>query len=216
MAFLGKPIPDLKPTPRARHRQAGLSWLILVAGPVVIIGSLAALAFATPFSSSDPVSTEATTRSLGNISSDRALAAENNVPLTANATTPACTTVLRGLDANKMFPIIPPELRDDNKCPSSRWNLDVARYFAYKALTIINWLASTVAVILTVYAGLLYIGGFASEGNIKKAKSILIASYVGLVIVILARVILYGSIQTTLKNNYDPGVLPEGSIDITK
>jgi hypothetical protein len=124
---------------------------------------------------------------------------------TATEVTRDCTEALKTLDASKVFPIIPPELQVTGKCPSEYWNLDVARYFAYKGLTAINWFAGAAAILMTVYSGLLYMTGFANEANTKKAKAVLIATYVGLLITILARVILFGSLQLTQSGSLDSG-----------
>lgn len=79
-------------------------------------------------------------------------------------------------------------------CTPPYWNIFIIEVFLYKGLAILNYAAGAFAVIFTVYAGLLYLTGVASEANVKTAKGILVATYVGLIIVILARVIVYGPI----------------------
>jgi hypothetical protein len=86
-------------------------------------------------------------------------------------------------------------------CYPALWGLDVLRLLSYKVLSLLNWLAFVIAILTTVYSGLLYIGGFANEGNIKKAKSLILTVYVGLAIVLLARVILYGTIKSISDGN---------------
>ena len=108
-----------------------------------------------------------------------------------------------GVDPNVAFPFIPHGLIDPNACNPTLWGLDVYKILAWKALVFLNWGAGALAILLTVYAGLLYVSGFAKEDNVKTAKKILVACYVGLAIVFSARIILYGTWQAF---NDTPGV----------
>jgi hypothetical protein len=176
--------------------------------------------------------TQSETRSLGSVSQKIVQSDSPTKPTTPSTTKPTATnpsggttvrkcevTVFKNsdgsippnyLDAGKVFPIIPAELREGGACTSSQWNLDIVRYFAYKAITLANWLGIALTIMFTTYAGLLYITGFAKPGNVDTAKKILIATYSGLVILILARVILYGTMQT-ISGSSDPNKLPSES-----
>jgi hypothetical protein len=148
--------------------------------------------------------------------------AKKEAPGTSSGQVPCTFSPYAGqsgyLDAAVIFPLIPAQLRPnatgDGSCPPPAWNLNVVRYFIYKALTLLNWLAGALAVILTILAGLYYIAGFASESNIKKGKTILVTAYTGLIIVSLARLIVYGSVQLfTGQESYNPGTAPAHSTD---
>ena len=84
------------------------------------------------------------------------------------------------------------------ECSPAYWNKNILTLIAWKALSLMYWIASVLAVIITIYAGLLFISGFASEENTKTAKKLLVACYTGVVIIILGRIILYGVIQPFL------------------
>lgn len=78
-------------------------------------------------------------------------------------------------------------------CTPAYWNMTQVKYFIFKAIHILNWVALALAIILIVYSGVLYISGFAVEANVKKAKSTVIATLTGLVIVFAARYIIDGA-----------------------
>jgi hypothetical protein len=231
--FLGKTTPsrrkaeDFTPTPTVPT-----PWLLLLVGPLLVAFSILYFLFMDEKNPTivvpNPV-TQSETRSLGSISQKVAVTKDTTKPTTANpnsgTTIQSCkitvfknatknsdgSTPPKYLDAGKVFPIIPAELRGSTAdCPSSQWNLDIVRYFAYKAITLANWLGIALTIMFTTYAGLLYITGFAKPGNVDTAKKILIATYSGLVILILARVILYGTMQT-ISGSSDPNKLPSES-----
>jgi hypothetical protein len=79
-------------------------------------------------------------------------------------------------------------------CTQAFWERTVVYWFVIKILAFINWAATALAILLFLYAGVLYISGFASEANAKKAKQVIGAAITGLVIVILARVIVLGAV----------------------
>jgi hypothetical protein len=93
----------------------------------------------------------------------------------------------------RLFPLIPESFRDKDGCNPQGWNRRIMAFLAYKVLALANYLAGAVAIIATIYGGILYLGGFAGEENVKKAKSIIIGAYVGFAIVLLARLIVQGS-----------------------
>lgn len=104
-----------------------------------------------------------------------------------------------GSSSVPIFPLIPSGLYGGNlpdgtpsKCTVSLWNLSVFQVLIYKALGLLNWILFVFALSFTVYAGVLYISGFANEGNVKKARGILVGTYVGLIIALSARLIMGG------------------------
>lgn len=130
----------------------------------------------------------------------------NGARILAETTPPAdptkvCTTVSNQLfleaknSGVPTFPLIPNQFLDSgvNECNPARWNFDVFNYLAYKFLAILYFVSYVMTILLTIIAGIYYISGFANEANVKKGKSILISTYVGLLIVMLARLILFGS-----------------------
>lgn len=100
------------------------------------------------------------------------------------------------------------KLKDGVKTPPSNswcsqgfWTRDVVYWFIYKGLAFLNWAAVAVGIILVLYGSLLYMTGFASEENVKKAKGIIIGTFVGLAIVLLAKVIVYGAVNAISGKN---------------
>lgn len=122
-----------------------------------------------------------------------------------------------------LFPIIPDGLRGVNRsgvdvtkdkdpavaaswCSQPFWTIAVAYWFIYKTLAFLNWAAVAIAILLSLYAGVLYITGFAKEDNVKKAKTILIGAYAGLAIVFLAKVLVFGAVNVI--SGVDPTKVP--------
>jgi hypothetical protein len=91
-------------------------------------------------------------------------------------------------------------------CTPPFWNRLVVFWFVYKGLAILNWLAGAGALLLTLYAGLLYITGYASENNVKTAKTLLIATYTGLIIILLAKFLVYSSINLFTAQDPDKAI----------
>jgi hypothetical protein len=102
---------------------------------------------------------------------------------------------ISGYDTNgKQITTMSPD--EANKvCSQPFWGREVAYWFIYKALAILNWIATALAILLTLYAAVLYITGYASENNVKKAKSILTGAYIGLAIVFLAKVLVFAAVN---------------------
>jgi len=94
------------------------------------------------------------------------------------------------MQPNRIFPILPKELLDGELCSISYWNKEIFILFGYKILRFLNWVAGVIAIIATLWAGVLYIAGYISEKNITRAKSMLTTVWGGLVIVLAARYIL--------------------------
>lgn len=90
-----------------------------------------------------------------------------------------------------------------SKCSASMWNRVIFVALVYKSLALVNWIAGALAVILTILSGVYYVSGFASENNVKKAKTILGATYAGFAIVLCARLIVQGSFLL-FSDNYKP------------
>lgn len=113
-------------------------------------------------------------------------------------------------DPAQVFPFIPSQLREGN-CAPPQWNMYVFQYFINKLLIFANWLAGALAVILTVYAGVLYIAGVAKEDNAKKAKTMVVTAYVGFIIVLLARLIVGSWIQLGSGSTTEDFGLPDST-----
>ncbi len=122
-----------------------------------------------------------------------------------------------------LFPLIPDGIRGvkrdgttdlEKQCSQGFWTRDVAYWFVYKGLAILNWLATALAILLTIYGGVLYMTGFANEANVKKAKGIITGAYIGLAIVFLAKILVYGSV--TLVSNTDPTKVGATDLPLTQ
>jgi hypothetical protein len=222
--FLGKPIPSQPPSPGASKQKGSVSWVLWVAAPVVLIGASAWLVSGTPAPtpSSAQQTPASQARQLGDASvSTRALAGDptggtsGTTSGTSSGTatsgtpsgpvevaSPTCdlgnADISASFNSQKIFPILPKVILDAYSgpgCSPAFWNLGIIVVLVWKVVGLLNWIAGILAVLLTVYAGLLYIGGFANESYVGTAKKILTASYVGLAIVIFARLILYAPVQ---------------------
>jgi len=183
--FLGKPIPNTsRPVPRPIRgsvwRRLWLSPIVRNIGFLLIVASMG-IVMASVAHAATPTASPTTTPS----------SSTTNDTYDPNA----CTTL--GLDATKVsiFPLFDSSIMNPNGCNPTNWNLTVMDYLASKALYVLNWFAGVAAVCLTVYAGLLYISGFATEANVKQAKTLLVVCYTGLIIVFGARLILLGTVQ---------------------
>ena len=174
--FLGKPIPQPKsPENIKKPRRNNFTWLVLLTAPLVLFFSFT-------------IST--------NSFSSSTTSSQRSVLLSPVLFTNGCNTsaLSSTFNTKTIFPLLPTSILSGT-CSPAYWNIGIFQILAYKILTLLEWLAAAMAIIFTVYAGLLYISGFANEKNVSKAKSILTATYLGLAIVLLSRVILYGSIQ---------------------
>jgi hypothetical protein len=97
-------------------------------------------------------------------------------------------------------------------CQPGFWTREVFYWFGYKVLAILNWLAMAAAIILTIYGGLLYISSYANEANAKKAKGIIVGAFIGLAIIFLAKVLVYGAVN--IISGQDPSdIAPPVEID---
>ena len=139
-----------------------------------------------------------------------ALAAATATPTPTVTGTPSTSfCVLRGSDGKlggplyavfnptTIFPLLPGALLGQDSsiaCSPPYWSIDVFKILIYKVLGLLNYLILVFALIFTVYAGVLYILGFANEGNVKKAKTVLIGTYTGLILAFSARLILGATI----------------------
>lgn len=212
--FLGKSIPNHQP-PIVPFKRRRPSFLLYYLGPLVMI--LAFVLINIDSSSSNRNTHQASIYlNRPSTSGSRILAAgfiyKNYCALKEPDPPYNKTRIGKVFTPENVFPLLPIEILTDplgggEKCTPADWTFEIYEILAWKILIILNWLAGTLAILFTIYAGLLYIGGFANEGNIKKAKSILIATYLGLVLVIMARVILYGTIAIFSKNGVNPSDL---------
>lgn len=218
--FLGKIIPT-HATPRVQRR-AKPAWFALLVLPVMAAGGLLTLQSSQLSPESGPRTTGgALSRSIaaGEEAAEktRVLRAEGgaavNNPCTKEAVSKAFKRQSDGTYAKDivLFPIIPDGIRGvkedgttdiETVCSQGFWTRDVLYWFGYKILAILNWFATALAILLTMYAGILYISGFANEGNLKTAKGILIGTFMGLGLVFLAKVIVYSAVNVV--SNEDP------------
>lgn len=215
--FLGKPIPSQTPLPPPRGRR-GFSWTIWIAAPVVLIGAGAWLNYNAPIPGTRPrTAAVSSPQTLADVQAERVLGAGTLGNSSAAATassgpketaTSSCdlsdATIAAKFNAKKIFPILPSEILDPYTAPGCSppyWNMGIIVVLAYKMVGLLDYIAAILAVLFTVYAGLLYIGGFANESYVGTAKKILTASYAGLAIVIFARLILYAPVQFFTSGN---------------
>ena len=119
-------------------------------------------------------------------------------PATATPADKHCAdgSIATAVRNSNMFPFIPPAINssDDTGCSPAFWTVQIIGALIYKAIRLINWAALAISGLAIVYSGFMYILGFANEANVKKAKSIIIATFVGLIIVTSAKWIVYGTI----------------------
>lgn len=95
-------------------------------------------------------------------------------------------------DSAPLFPFIV-DYKEYN-CPPALWDRYIIADYVFRVLGILNYAAGAACIILTVLAGIYYMLGFASEQNVKKGKTILIGTYIGFLIVIMARLIVGSSL----------------------
>ncbi|MBU6388971.1 hypothetical protein KGQ71_00470 [Patescibacteria group bacterium] len=220
-SFLGKPIPrssSHRPLPRPGH----FSLTLYIIAPLVLtIGYCFMFShhLFVPTSPTADAITLPTARVLGAASAPNPNAALTNqyAQNTGGAATQTLSCNVKNLFAGadapdkQIFPLIPASISSGGSiCPPQAWNIGIVYFFAVKALILANWLAVALAIILTVYAGLLYISGFANEKNVQTAKTWLISVYTGLLIVILARIIVYGIDTQLLGVTSNPSTPPGG------
>ena len=230
--FLGKSVPSSKETlPKRPERK---SWILFVLAPAVLLSSslyllnssFPSLSVSSQSISNPARSAQTNQRAFAAISGS---ASQTITLADASGVDPANPCSIASLKAaniniGAIFPLLPAGIMPTavpsgtevsptspaKVCTPAFWNIDIVCIFLYKALAILNYLAGALAVIFTVYAGLLYISGVASEANVKKAKAILIATYLGLLIVIFAKVIVYGPIahlSADGSNTIDPNTV---------
>lgn len=179
--FLGKTTPQPHVLPRRTPRpRFGSSWTLLFSAPVLLFLGL---------SLSVPASLTPATQ-------DSTLTVLRQVRVFAGDPEPKPKTCDE-VDFNemKLFPIIPDEIRSDKTegCNPQSWNRRVFVFLTYKLLAMLNYFAGAVAIIATIYGGILYLTGFSGDATVKRAKSVIIGAYVGFAIVLLARLLVQGS-----------------------
>ena len=226
--FLGKPIPEQaksKPARKLRKKQS-TAWGTLLVLPVVACGALLAL----QKTSLQPTVSERSTgaalaRTFASTSTPPPTTAATPTPVPN-----PCDTYLDAPPPNgvrsafmssngtitNIFPIIPdavntlPQTVYDpttgnsittTYCSPPFWTRQVMYLFVYKGLAILNWLAEALAIIITLYAGILYMTAVYSEGNAKTAKAWLIGAYGGLAIVFLAKTLVFSAISVAVQDN---------------
>lgn len=175
--FLGKSLPK---TPQVKtgssRRKFGKNWTLLFSAPVLLFLGLS-LAAPSSLQQSAPQQND-------NLRQVRVL----------GATPPKCSDYkVSDLNNLDLFPLIPKEIATKDGCNPQSWNRTIFVFLTYKLLAILNYLAGAVAIIATIYGGILYLTGFASESTVKQAKSIIIGTYVGFAIILLARLLVQGS-----------------------
>jgi hypothetical protein len=98
-----------------------------------------------------------------------------------------------------LFPIIPASLIEYDKptgCIPALWERRVVNIFLLRGITTLSWLATATAIILSLYAGVLYLLDTSQPDNAKKAIKILKAVYTGLLVLLLSRFIISQTITT--------------------
>ena len=197
--FLGMPIPKMQPPPALKKRKTTTrEWAVLALFSFVLVGCMQLnqepLVGQRVFS--EP------TQSIRILSST-----SSKVPVAAPLPSAAVPATVTQCDVSKpplsvtfnvktIFPLLPLSILGEHDiCSPPYWNLDVIKIFIYKAMALLNYLILVAAIILTIYAGIMYLTGFQNEGNIKKAKGILGATYVGLIISLSATLILRTTIS---------------------
>jgi len=210
--FLGKSVPHT--TPRLRQlKKTSRRGIFLLLLPFMAFGALYTVFPHKTSNQGERAVGPAVSRSFNSVSS-------TGTTTIILADTPAPCDFSSMLYDSKnikgdIFPFIPDSLRSGT-CAPEYWDRTVFIYFILKILAILNWFAGAAAIILTVYAGLLYISGYAREENVKKAKTLLIGTYVGLIIVYMARLLVFGAVdifsgksaEDAVKNPPAPFVIP--------
>ena len=80
------------------------------------------------------------------------------------------------------------------KCSGeNRANFDLADIMTliYKVFVILEWLTEIVAIILLIYAAILYFTAYGDEAKAGQAKKIIISVVIGVLVIILARWFVY-------------------------
>ncbi len=184
--LLGKTVPHHPVPPPARAKKRSSTWIYLAIAPILIGTALLTLSPAT--------ATNLTT-------AQRAVPALVAAPCDTkvNPDSAEKKQLQKALDGD-IFPLIPKEItdydtKDDIKteCVPGLWGRQIIGMLLYKTLGLLNYFAGALAVLATIYAGILYITGGVAEGTVKKAKTILAGTYLGFFIVLSARLIVQGS-----------------------
>lgn len=107
------------------------------------------------------------------------------------------TDLKKEFNTSDIFPILPLSVltgKDakghETNCSPPYWNIDVFRVLLYKGFGLLNYVIEVTAIVMTIYAGILYLSGFANEKNVATAKTVLIATYTGLALSLSATLIL--------------------------
>lgn len=117
---------------------------------------------------------------------------------------PTVNTQISDVLNGAIFPLIPDAIVDygfyngtdtNGGCVPALWNSNIIGMLVYKTLGLLNYIAGAGAILATLYAGILYLTGYMSEANVKKAKTVLIGTYVGFFIILGARLIVESSFQ---------------------
>jgi hypothetical protein len=128
----------------------------------------------------------------------------------------ANTNAVNQIYSGDIFPLFPAVLFDFpdetghvryTGCYPALWTRDVIGALIFKILGLLNYVAGALALLTTIYAGILYLTAPISEGTVKTAKSILLGTYLGFFIVLGARLIVQGSFQLFGDSNPHGNVL---------
>ena len=207
--LLGKKIFPTPPTPKYQLtkliQRVGLAYSLLA----VVGGALLLSQPKLQTAASNTVQSDfSSLRTLGDFNSTLAdgKAPVSGVGTTIIATASPCaftdasnnpTALKKEFNTSAIFPILPSAIltsKDkagvDTNCSPPYWNLDIFRVLLYKGFGLLNYVIEITAVIMTIYAGILYLSGFANEKNVATAKTLLIATYTGLIISLSATLIL--------------------------
>lgn len=96
-----------------------------------------------------------------------------------------------------LFPIIPNELtkindtgEPENLCTPANWDRTIIVLLIYRGLGLLNYVAGAIAILATLWGGALYLFSQGQSEQMKNAKTLIIGTYVGFLIVLCARLMV--------------------------
>ena len=196
--FLGMPVPKAEVSPQKKRVATPSEWLRLSIMSLILAGAIHL--WQVPFigpTVAPLAQTQITTRILGGPppAIAKPVATQQASPKTFCNLSDPNSHIADTFNAKTITPILPTVILDGSVCSPPYWGLDIIKIFIYKVMSLLNYLILTAAIILTIYAGILYLTGFQSEANIKKSKTILTSTYIGLIISLSATLILRTTIS---------------------
>lgn len=96
-----------------------------------------------------------------------------------------------------LFPIIPDGLTQksdagepEDICTPANWDKEVIVLLIYRGLGLLNYVAGAIAILATLWGGILYLFSQGQSEQMKNAKTLIIGTYVGFLIVLCARLMV--------------------------